>query len=212
MEQVLDQGRSRPPAAAVLLAAGDGTRFTSGAKLLAPFRGRPLLAWAIEPALEAGLPVAVVRGAVDLTPVLAELGAQVSVVDNERWREGQATSLRAGIAWCERAGFGAAVVGLGDQPLVPASAWRAVAASRSAPIVAASFGGQRRPPVRLDRAVWALLASSGDEGARELMRRRPDLVAEVACEGEPVDVDTVADLVAHGRSEHDTWSQTDGAR
>ncbi len=187
------------PVAAVLLAAGEGTRFAAGPKLLAQFRGRPLLAWAIDPVLEAGLPLVVVRGAVDLAGALAEFGPAVTVVENSRWDEGQATSLRAGIAWCDAAGCSAAVIGLADQPFVPASAWRAVARASLAPIVAASFGGRRRPPVRLDRSAWPLLAGTGDEGARELMRRRPDLVAEVACEGEPADVDTVEDLSAHDR-------------
>ncbi len=199
----MDQGAGDDPAgrpvAAVLLAAGEGARFSSGAKLLARFRGRPLVVWAIEPVLEAGLPLVVVVGAVDLSSALTEFGKALSVTENPRWKEGQATSLKAGISWCEHAGFGAAVVGLGDQPLVPASAWRAVALAKPAPIVAATFGGHRRPPVRLDRTVWPLLADAGDEGARELMRRRPDLVTEVACEGEPVDVDTVDDLLAHGR-------------
>ncbi|MGH9098699.1 MAG: nucleotidyltransferase family protein, partial [Acidimicrobiales bacterium] len=166
--------------AALVLAAGEGSRFAAGPKLLAAFRGRPLLAWAVEPPLEAGLPVVVVSGPVDLAEPLACFGAAVTVVDNRRWKEGQATSLLAGVAWCEAARFDAVVVGLGDQPLVPSSAWRAVAGDERAPIVSATFSGRRRPPVRLHRAVWPLLADAGDQGARELMRRRPDLVAEVA--------------------------------
>jgi molybdenum cofactor cytidylyltransferase len=182
-----------------VLAAGEGSRFVDGPKLLAVFRGRPLLAWAVEPPLLAGLPVVIVRGATDLDEVLEEFGGAVTVVDNPRWREGQATSLRAGVAWCEGAGFDVAVVGLGDQPLVPPSAWRAVADADVAPIVTASFRGRRRPPVRLDRRAWPLIGHTGDEGARELMRRRPDMVAEVACEGDPVDVDTVEELEARER-------------
>ncbi len=197
---------------AVVLAAGEGSRFADGPKLLAPLRGHPLLTWALRPPVEAGLHVAVVRGSVDLAGALAELGDAVTVVDNPRWREGQGTSLQAGIAWCDREGFDAAVVGLGDQPNVASSAWRAVADAETAPIVSATFGGRRRPPVRLERSVWPLLSSEGDEGARELMRRRPDLVAEVACEGDPVDVDTVEDLCAQQRGEDAGTRGGDGAR
>lgn len=147
----------------------------------------------MDSAAAAGLDeLVVVTGAVDLTAVLPSHG--VTVLDNPDWAQGQATSMRVAVDWCGRQGCGAVVVGLGDQPLVPPSAWRAVASAPGGPIVAASYGGRRRNPVRLDRAVWPLLPVDGDEGARVLMRQRPELVTEVACEGDPFDVDRVEDL------------------
>lgn len=182
--------------AAVVLAAGAGTRFDGGApKLLSSFRGRPLAAWALDAALAAGLDgVAVVTGGTDLAPLLGALGPGVAELRHGGWAAGQATSLARARDWGDAAGFDAIVVGLADQPLVTAGAWRAVGRARAGPVVVATFGGRRRPPVRLDREVWPLLPAEGDEGARALMRRRPELVHEVACEGDPDDVDTLADL------------------
>ncbi|MCB0994579.1 MAG: nucleotidyltransferase family protein [Acidimicrobiales bacterium] len=178
--------------AAIVLAAGGGTRFVADThKLLAPLRGRAVVHWAVQHAVAAGLDQTfVVTGAADLTGVLP---SGVTVVANPRWAEGQSTSLRAGVAAADLAGHDVVVVGLGDQPLVSADAWRVVA-DADGDLVVATYDGVRSPPVRIAAAVWPLLPASGDAGARELMRRRPDLVREIACEGNPADVDTLEDL------------------
>ena len=180
--------------AAVILAAGAGSRFHGdGSKLLALVRGRPLVEWAQQAALDAALDdVLLVIGGGPL-PVMP----RVTAVPNPRWAEGQATSLAAGVDAAESRGHTRVVVGLADQPGVTAAAWRTVALAESdKPIVVATYGGRRGNPVRLDAAVWPLLPREGDEGARALMRERPDLVGRVACEGDPTDVDTVEDLKA----------------
>jgi molybdenum cofactor cytidylyltransferase len=181
--------------AAVILAAGAGSRFAGAtAKLLTDFRGRPLVTWAVDAARQAGLDeTIVVMGAADLLGVLPD---DVTVVVNENWADGIATSLAGAVTFVQYRvpPHDAIVVGLGDQPLIPAEAWRAVAAETSASIAVATYGGRRRNPVRLDRSVWSLLPIGGDDGARTLMRTRPDLVREVPCSGQPADVDTREDL------------------
>ncbi|MGH9105433.1 MAG: nucleotidyltransferase family protein [Acidimicrobiales bacterium] len=183
---------------AVVLCAGGGTRYKTAAgdhKLLAPFQGRPLVACALEHALEAGLEVTLaVTGAVDLTGVVP---AGIVCLENPAWGLGIATSLQRAVSAAREMALDAIVVGLGDQPLVPASAWRAVAASQAA-VAVATYDGARRNPVRLARSVWDELPRSGDEGARALMRRRPELVEEVPCSGDPADIDSVADLASPG--------------
>ena len=183
--------------AAVVLAAGLGRRYTGpGPKLRAPFRGRPLAAWALDAATTALGPgldeLVVVVGDVDLSDLVP---TSARTVANPRAAEGQATSLATAIEAAEAADHEAVVVGLADQPLVPAEAWRLVAtAAPGSAIVTATFAGARRPPVRLERSVWPLLPTVGDEGARALLRSRPELVTEVPCPGDPADIDTPEDL------------------
>jgi molybdenum cofactor cytidylyltransferase len=179
---------------AVLLAAGGGTRFAGPThKLLADLDGVPVYRRALDNVLAAAFDhLVVVTGAADLQ--LDE--SVVTVAHNPRWSEGQAGSLQLGLAAASAFGSEVAVVGLADQPFVPASAWRAVAdCDSTAPIVVATYDGRRGPnPVRLHRRVWSELPLVGDEGARSLMRLHAEWVAEVACEGSSADIDTLEDL------------------
>ncbi|MCY3953980.1 MAG: nucleotidyltransferase family protein [bacterium] len=183
---------TRRGTAGVLLAAGEGSRFAGPThKLRAEFGGRPLLRWAVDAALEAPLAaVYVVLGAEDLSDLLPP---EVTIVMNHDWQRGQSWSLQAGVRTAEMDGHAAVVVGVADQPLVGAEAWRRVAEAPGS-IVTAVYGARRRPPVKLDAAVWPLLPLDGDEGARQLMRRRPEMVREVTCPGDPTDIDTREDL------------------
>lgn len=183
--------------AAVLLAAGAGSRFAASSttpdthKLLAPLRGRPVLVWALEAALAAELDETIlVTGAAEVAGLVP---AGITVVHNPDWATGQASSLQVAVNAARRNGHDAIVVGLADQPFIAAADWRAVAAART-PIAVATYGGRRRNPVRLAEQVWPLLPSTGDEGARRLMTLHPALVGEVACSGDPGDIDTVEDL------------------
>src|ERR1700704_4038870 len=83
---------------AIVLAAGASTRFGS-AKQLVRVAGRPLLHTAVGRAADvAGAAVTVVLGAraAELAPLLTH--SQASIVINREWREGMASSIRAGVA------------------------------------------------------------------------------------------------------------------
>jgi molybdenum cofactor cytidylyltransferase len=179
---------------AVILAAGRGSRFAAGThKLLADLDGRSVVERAVEAAVEAAVgDVLVVVGAVALPPAVAATPG-VRVVHEPRWYRGQAKSLQRAISEARRLGVDAVVIGLGDQPGIDPSAWRAVAAS-SAPIAVATYDGAPRNPVRLDQSVWHLLPAEGDEGARVVARTRPELVEPIPCVGSPADIDTTKDL------------------
>lgn len=186
------QHAPRHPPVGVLLAGGAGTRFAGPRhKLLTELRGRPLYEWGLSAIRDAGLVPWIVWGRLaDEAPPTAP---DVVVLRNDRWRDGLASSLQVAIAHARDAGLDAITVGPADQPFIPASAWRAVSGC-DAELAVATYDGRRGNPVRLGRSVWDLLPDAGDAGGRAVMRLRPELVVEVACQGNPADIDTLEDL------------------
>lgn len=187
----------------VLLAAGRGTRFGPGPKLLADLDGRPLVRHAAEAALAARpRPVVVVLGAQAGAVRAALAGLDLIHVENPDFRAGLATSLRAGLAALPPR-CGATLVLLGDMPRITAGhIGRLVGAfERAAPKPAAVvpvWGGRRGNPVLLNLRLLAgdIAGLAGDRGAGLLLAGRPD-VLEIA--GDPstaLDIDTPAALEA----------------
>lgn len=177
---------------AVLLAAGGGTRYAGPThKLLAPLAGRTVAGWSI-----AHLDAAAIGTTVVITGA-TELALPASVVHrhNPDWASGQASSIAIAVAEATIRGAEFLVIGLADQPGIPPTAWRAVAAA--APehlLVVAAYDGRRGPhPVRLHRSLWPLLPTAGDDGARQLVSDHAAILHEVACEGSPLDIDTLED-------------------
>ncbi len=184
---------------AILLAAGRGSRF-GGGKLLAHYRGRPLIEGALANLADAPVDEIVVIVGDDaerLREVCEPYG--VRVVVNPEWGRGQSTSVLAGLRALGPEAR-AAVILLADQPLVGAGAVQRLIAAfeEGAGVAVATYGGRPRNPVLFSRQVWPLLEAelSGDEGARQFLRSRPGLVTWVPCDGvgDPADVDTAEDL------------------
>jgi molybdenum cofactor cytidylyltransferase len=162
---------TRPPAkvGAVLLAAGRSSRFGDGHKLLASWRGQPLVAHAADAISAAGLPPPIVVLGHDAAAVRAALaGRDLRFVEAADWAEGMGRSLAAGIA-AVPADWDAALICLADMPAVEPELIAALAAAPGA-VVAPVWEGRRGHPVRWPRAAFArLLALSGDTGGRAVM-------------------------------------------
>ncbi len=179
--------------AGLILAAGAGTRYGDGSKLLADLSGRPLLEHAIlaacaVPELER---VLVVLGA-DAQALLdaVDFGRAQTLICPE-WREGQAASLRAGAGRLSQAGAHRVIVTLGDEPLLtPAMISRFV---DEPPRARAVYHGRPGHPVVLGPEQFAALAGlTGDCGARHLLAGGPTI--ECSHLGSGRDVDTPDDL------------------
>lgn len=182
----------------VLLAAGSGTRFSgSQHKLLSHIDGQTIISRSLTAMTGSGLDgFIVVSGALDISQHIGD----ADEVHNPDWKTGQRSSVIAAMEFARAQGYDAIVVGLADQPFLTSQSWSKVSSSPS-PIAIATYSGTRGNPVRLHSSVWNTfedLDADPDAGARSLIHLHPELVREVACEGNSADIDTTEDL--------DTWT------
>ena len=189
--------------AAILLAAGSASRFRAAGgeystKLAAPLAGKPLVRHAAEAALASrARPLVVVTGHEQAAVEAALAGLEVRFVHNAAYRDGLASSLKAGVAALPESADGALIL-LGDMPAVtPALIDRLIAAFDQRPDALAAapvVGGRRGNPALLARALFAAVAElGGDEGARKLLDgAAPERMIEVDASGfgASLDVDT----------------------
>ncbi|MGF9757301.1 nucleotidyltransferase family protein [Microvirga sp. 0TCS3.31] len=186
--------------AAILLAAGRGTRFGEVPKLLAQVGGKALVRHAADAAVHStASPVIVVTGH-RADAVEAELnGLAVQVVHNPEFADGLATSLKTGFSALPP-NARAAIVLLGDMPLVGANLIDALVAgwhdSGEPTALVPTLNGRRGNPVVISRALQpAIETLSGDVGAGPLLRGRSDIVEWPTADKAVVqDIDTREEL------------------
>ncbi|MBI1846297.1 MAG: nucleotidyltransferase family protein [Candidatus Rokubacteria bacterium] len=180
----------------LVLAAGFARRM-GRQKLLLTLQGKPILRWSVEGLLPHVQDVIVVTppDAADLRAALDGLPVRFAV--NPRPADGQGSSIAAGMAAVPPLAQ-AVIVALGDQPRLPAEVVPALIAAREKtgkPIIAPVYQGVQGTPVLFSaELVGELAALSGDEGARSVVRARPERVAALAFPfALPGDVDTPQD-------------------
>lgn len=183
--------------AAVILAAGRSTRMGGPNKLLAELNGKKLVRIVAEQALASrASPVIVVTGHQGAEVAAALDGLDVTLVDNPRFADGLATSVKAGIAAVPASSDGA-IVCLGDMPLIDTRLIDRLIGSfapdRGSLIVLPVAGGRRGNPVLWSRRFFPeLMTLDGDIGARHLIALHAEAVAEVEVDGKGafLDIDT----------------------
>jgi molybdenum cofactor cytidylyltransferase len=192
--------------AAIILAAGRSTRMGGPNKLLAELDGRKLVRIATEQALASkASDVIVVTGHQAELVEQALEGLKVRFVRNPDFAGGLASSVKAGVS-AVSANADGAVICLGDMPLIDAylidRLIEAFAPVRGNLIVVPVADGRRGNPVLWARRFFnELMTLDGDIGARHLIARHSEAVAEVAVEGEGafLDIDTPQALEAARR-------------
>ncbi|MFN3804980.1 MAG: NTP transferase domain-containing protein [Pyrobaculum sp.] len=175
---------------AVVLAAGASTRFP-GNKLLAEFRGRPLIRWAVETARAAVSEVYVVIGH-DAERV--KKAADAPAIHNPWWKLGISTSIKAAIVALIEARC--IIFTLGDMPLVRPETVRELCRHCQKGAVVPTYKGVRGNPVAVAKDLYpiALTELENDIGMRALFNKTPVRYVEVNDPAIHMDIDTPQDL------------------
>jgi molybdenum cofactor cytidylyltransferase len=193
---------------ALVLAAGQARRF-GGGKLLAPYRGRPLLTHVLD-VVQGGCKRGLLQGGQvvvglkdDAARILCQKAA-FQTIQNDAPELGLSRSLRLGLTDLEKRPadvVGAALVFLGDQPLVRLEvvealivAWR----ERGGAVLRPRYHEHPSAPghpTLLDRSIWPLaLQLEGDRGFASLLASTSIQTTVLDVAGDNPDVDTQADL------------------
>jgi molybdenum cofactor cytidylyltransferase len=190
--------------AAIVLAAGRGTRFGDELKLLAQIGGKALVRYVAEAAANSTAdPVIVVTGYCSNEVEAALHGLPVQILYNALYAQGLSTSLRAGFSALPPT-TRAAVILLGDMPFVKADLIDALVAEwreRGEPAaLVPTLDGRRGNPVVLSRDLQAVIEDlSGDVGAGSLLRKRSDVLEWPTTDPAVAqDIDTREELAKHG--------------
>lgn len=194
--------RSAPTIAAVILAAGRSRRMAPHNKLLvADKTGKPMIARVVDNVLSSkARPLIVVTGHQAEQVEHALGGRPVRFVHAEDYAEGLSASLKAGIAAVPH-DCAAALVCLGDMPLVTGRMLDRLLESYDPDegrlIVLPTYHGKQGNPMLWDRRFFPeILQISGDSGARFLVGKHMESVAEVEMADDAVlrDFDTTESL------------------
>jgi molybdenum cofactor cytidylyltransferase len=190
----------------ILLAGGGSRRLGTPKQLLADGAGRTLVRRAAEAALESACrPVVVVAGA-SAEAVQRELAdLPLTLIINAAWETGLASSLKAGLNTLldtnppDAAIVDAVLVMLCDQPNVSSSLLNSLIAAYTGTghqIAACEYGGALGVPAVFGQTLFpALLALTGDEGARRVIKRYAGPVTRIPFPEGAFDIDTPQDAL-----------------
>ena len=181
---------------AILLAAGESNRMGQPKQLM-PFGRGTILERTIDNLLDSAVSETIVvlgyRGE-EVRKTIA--GKPVKIAINPDYKQGMSTSIIAGLKQIDKRAR-AVLIALGDQPFVDSqtitSLVEAFIANKKGIIIPVYQGRRGNPAIFAIKYKSELLNLKGDVGGREIIKRHPDDVLEVAvnCEGVLLDIDTM---------------------
>ena len=174
---------SKPLTAGIILAAGASVRFGQ-LKQLIKLRGKYLVEWVLDAALKSRLDMVVLVLGHEYQSILKALGDKarhphLKIVINHRYREGQSSSLKAGLKSVRKA-FSSVMYLLGDQPMINSNTINYLLGQvreSEKDICAPVFEGQQGNPTVFKRPIYEdIMMIDGDIGARNIIGKEADRV------------------------------------
>ena len=153
--------------AIIILAAGESSRLGKPKQNLV-FENKTLLQRAVETAMRSKYrPVVIVLGAVDI-PLPEIINEQIRIIYNEEWKEGIASSIRAGV--------------------------QEIANTTADAVLIMLYNNTIGVPALFNQSLFGeLLLLTGDEGARKIIKDYHGYTGIIQFEPGAVDIDTEAD-------------------
>ena len=182
----------------IVLAAGASTRMGTPKQLLL-FQGRSLLRSVAEAAIASRCdPIVVVLGSQADRIKLEVHTLDLHIVVNQEWAKGMGTSIAAGMTALTAISqdLDAVVIALSDQPFVCSDLLNRLVQlyqATQSPIVASAYTNVLGVPALFDRSCFTeLMTIDMDVGAKDLIKRHPEKVAQISFPKGAIDVDTPA--------------------
>jgi molybdenum cofactor cytidylyltransferase len=177
---------SQTQTAGIILAAGASVRFGQ-LKQLIRLRGKYLVEWVLDAALKSRLDTVVLILGHEYQSILKALGAKarhpnLELVINHRYREGQSSSLKAGLKSVRKA-FSSVMYLLADQPMINSNTIELLLDQfhgSDKDICVPVFEGKRGNPTIFKRPIYEeIMMIDGDIGARNIICKNPERVLYV---------------------------------
>lgn len=191
----------------VILAAGASARLGEPKQELL-YKGETLLQHAINAAIATNCkPVVVVLGAETALHLPEQANESITTVDNPDWEEGMSSSIRRGLSalLASAPQVEGVILMVCDQPFVEASLLNSLIHTKNATgkgIVACQYKDTLGTPVLFSKAYFdELLYLRGKEGAKKLLFRHSEDVADIPFALGAVDIDTPEDYALLKRTE-----------
>ena len=182
----------------LILAAGNSSRLGQPKQLL-QFKGKSLLYHVVSQALEITPAVVVVTGSKNDIIEKEIYGLRALATENPNWQDGMGSSISSGLKRLldNFPTIETVIISVCDQPFIEASVFSELISKQADSqknIVASAYSKTLGTPVLFTKKYFTeLIALSGNEGAKRLLDKFYDDVAQINFEKGAIDIDTIED-------------------